>query len=119
MIRYHGVFAPNFKGRKQIVPYQEKQGTVPGKSGDAEVSTSVKRERMRWAEMLKRVFEVDVTVCPKCKGRLEQIAVIKDRVVIRALLESLCEVTVFKPLKVETYRGPPEVDEYVQESFEY
>ena len=59
--------------------------------------------------MLKRTFEVDVTICLHCGGRLEQIAVIKDKVVAKAILESLRETTIFNPLKEVRERGPPEV----------
>ena len=62
---------------------------------------------MRWAEMLKRTFEIDVTVCPKCQGRLEQIAIIKDRKVARAVLESMELTTIYQPIKSINDRGPP------------
>ena len=58
--------------------------------------------------MLKRVFEIDVTICPKCSGRMEQIAVIKDKTVAKKIIESLGEVTTFRPLEVVADRGPPE-----------
>jgi len=122
MTRYHGVFAPNFKDRKMIVPKSSVKTpavvTGPDERVSPELAANAKRERMRWSQMLKRVFEIDVTLCPKCKGRLEQVAVIKDRVAIKSLLVSLGEVTVFKPLIVELVRGPPTADEYSQEYFE-
>lgn len=105
MIRYFGVFASNFKGREKIVPEQElikSEGPV-----DLE-NPKVKKERLSWSQMLKRVFEIDVTICPKCQGRMEQIAVIKDKAVALAILKSLDEITVFKPLTVEPVRGPPD-----------
>ncbi len=110
LVRYHGVFAPNFKDRGLIVPKPKPPPAV-------EVATEVKalplqvkarRERMRWSEMLKRTFKIDVTVCPHCGGRLEQIAVIKDKVVAKAILESLKETTIFNPLKIVRERGPPD-----------
>ena len=119
MTRYHGVFAPNFKDRKKIVPRSAVKilavDLAPDESVNPSLAVNAKRERMRWAQMLKRVFEIDVTICPKCKGRLEQLAVIKDRVAIRSLLENLNEVTVFDPLKMEFVRGPPVPNEYSQE----
>ena len=72
LVRYHGVFAPNFKDRGLIVP---KQKSEPVTAMAAEVKAlpiqvKVRRERMRWSEMLKRTFKIDVTVCPSCCGRL-------------------------------------------------
>ncbi len=51
--------------------------------------------------------EVDVRVCPKCQGRLEQIAIIKDRKVARAVLESMELITIYQPMKRINDRGPP------------
>ena len=106
MVRYHGVFAPNFKDRKLIVPKKPKVESEAIEVSPV-VQLKVGRERMRWSEMLKRTFKTDVTVCPHCGGRLEQIAVIKDKAVAKAILESLKEITIFNPLEVIWERGPP------------
>jgi len=117
MIRYSGCFAPNFKDRKFIV----KKKSAPKKDGEARKSDlpeKIKQERLRWAEMLKRVFQIDVTVCPKCSGRMEQIAVIRDKAVAKKILVSLGEVTDFRPLEAVVDRGPPDIppfqDDYDQ-----
>lgn len=111
LVRYHGVFAPNFKDRGKIVikPKAVSVNETPGvdRRQAQPVQGKVRRERLRWSEMLKRTFEIDVTVCSRCGGRLEQIAVIKDKVVAKAILESLKEVTIFNPLKLVMERGPP------------
>ena len=106
MIRYHGVFAPNFKARQEIVP-QKKPPIQNCADINPLASSKRRRERMRWAEMLKRTFEIDVTVCPKCQGRLEQIAIIKDKKVARAVLESMELITIYQPMKCINDRGPP------------
>ena len=69
---------------------------------------------MRWAEMLKRTFKVDVTVCPKCEGRLEQIAIIKDKKVARAVLESMELTTIYQPTKCINDRGPPAEEDFAE-----
>ena len=113
MVRYHGVFAPNFKDRSLVVPKRKKakpdsEGPAAATcAGDTPCTVEVRRERMRWSEMLKRTFEIDVTVCPDCKGRLEQIAVIKDKAVAAAILKSLAETSVFRRLEIVRERGPP------------
>lgn len=103
MIRYHGVFAPNFKHRKKIVPIKK---TIEN-SNEGTTYSKIKNERLRWAEMLKKTFEIDVTVCPRCSGRLEQIAVIQSKAVALAILKSLnLEVRVAIVSAPST--GPPE-----------
>ena len=108
LVRYHGVFAPNFKDRGLIVPKPKSKPEEAVALVAEPLHQKVRRERMRWSEMLKRTFKIDVTVCKTCGGRIEQIAVIKDRVVAKAILESLKETTIFSPLKVVRERGPPE-----------
>lgn len=108
LVRYHGVFAPNFKDRGLIVPKQKSEKIAEPENKALPVQAKVRRERMRWSEMLKRIFKIDVTVCPHCGGQLEQIAVIKDKVVAKAILKSLIETTIFNPLKIVRERGPPD-----------
>ena len=45
--------------------------------------------RSRWAALIKRVYEVDPLVCPKCGGEMRVIAFIerRQRDVIRKILE--------------------------------
>ena len=40
----------------------------------------------RWAMRLKRVFNIDVTVCRHCQGSVRIIACIEDRQVINKIL---------------------------------
>jgi hypothetical protein len=54
--------------------------------------TATKRpthHRHRWAELLKRVFEIDALRCPRCGSTLRLIAAIEDPVVARRILECL------------------------------
>lgn len=110
MIRYHGVFAPNFKNRNKIVPKKESSTHKNNKEPQAEnvINKKIEVERLRWAEMLKKTFEIDVSICPKCNGRLEQIAVIKNIKVAAAILKSLNQCTQFKPKSPLTTGPPPQ-----------
>ena len=42
-----------------------------------------------WAELMRRVFEVDVLECPRCTGRMRILAAIHSIEAIRAILECL------------------------------
>jgi hypothetical protein len=42
---------------------------------------------LAWANRLKRVFEIDISVCPRCGGTLRIIANITDPDVIRSILD--------------------------------
>ena len=52
---------------------------------------------MSWAQLLKRVFEIDMAHCPHCGGPLTIIATIEDPTVIAKILAHLGLPT----------RGPP------------
>ena len=62
--------------------------------------------RFPWAQLLRRVFLVDVLRCARCGGRRKILAAITEAAVVRAMLTSLglpTEVPVVHPA-----RGPPE-----------
>ena len=44
---------------------------------------------MTWAELMLRVFRVDVLECPRCKGRLEIVATVTTPSAVKAILECL------------------------------
>jgi hypothetical protein len=46
-----------------------------------------KRQRLSWSELLKRVFQVYINVCPDCGGNMTFIATIIEPEVIRTILE--------------------------------
>ncbi len=81
LIRFHGVFAPNFKHRHLITPKTKslgKQTTPPGNSSS-----------MTWAGRLKRVFGMDIEVCLECGGKLKVISSIEEPEVIEKILNHL------------------------------
>jgi hypothetical protein len=51
--------------------------------------TDVRPRRWRWAELLQRVFAVDVLACPRCGGRMRVLATIDDPRVVRRILTHL------------------------------
>jgi len=74
LTRYHGVIAPNSPFRKDIVPGAAKPALRKRKytATSAPTESAVDRDSptapLNWAERLKRVFEIDITVCPHRGG---------------------------------------------------
>jgi hypothetical protein len=60
-------------------------------SGDGDVSNKdadfIPMAPQSWAERLKRVFGIEITVCPHCGGRLRVIADVTDPEAIGRILE--------------------------------
>jgi hypothetical protein len=59
LTRFHGVFAPNFKHRKCVVPRRS------GRLIDSDNPPAP----MSWMQRLKRVFAVDIETCPERRLR--------------------------------------------------
>ncbi len=94
LARYHGVFSrgglpPNSRWRDQVTPGSRGNGAAVQTEHQEE--GKAKRRGMsctegRPAQRLKRVFAIDVEVCPHCGGGVRIIACIEDPVVIRQIL---------------------------------
>ena len=77
LARYHGVFAANSRWRDQVTPGSRGNGAAV--QTEHEEEGKAKRRGMSWAQRLKRVFAIDVEVCPHCGGGVRIIARIEDR----------------------------------------
>ena len=81
LTRFHGVLAPHSKVRSLIVPAPkaESAATCPNEKKE-------KPKRLSWAQLLKRVFKVDMENCP-CGGKLQFVAAIMSSKAIQRILE--------------------------------
>ena len=84
LIRFHGVLAPNAKVRALVVPQEVLQAPKPApqeaKPAECEANCAHYRPvRLRWAKLLKRVFDLDLEHCPNCGGELKIIAAILEQ----------------------------------------
>ena len=94
LIRYHGVLAPNAKLRPLVVPQGrqvQEADTEAAAPAECEVETvRVRPQRISWARLLERVFEIDMQRCPRCcAGEPKIIAAILERAVIGKILTHL------------------------------
>jgi hypothetical protein len=95
-VRYHGVFAPAARRRGEIVPAPPPPppatpaAPAPSPPPPAAAACASRRHsRVPWAELLRRVYRVDVLSCPDCGGRMRVIAYLADPAVVRAILDHL------------------------------
>ena len=87
-IRFHGVYSAHATLRPEVVPVQETEaeGACCKQGQDTPKSRS---HRLSWAQLLARVFALDVLECPQCSSRLQRIAWITDRRVIQKILQAV------------------------------
>lgn len=102
LVTYHGVLAPAAALRSRIVPGPPAARRCLGGS-----RSSGAGRRYPWADLLKRVFAVDVLRCHSCGGRREVLALITEGTVVRAILECL-SLQADAPM-IHPARGPPEL----------
>jgi hypothetical protein len=72
LVRYFGVFAPNARVRPRVVPAPPPLAAPTEAASCPLAPEPVRSPRPRhpipWAELLKRTFQTDVLVCPRCGG---------------------------------------------------
>jgi hypothetical protein len=74
-------------------------------------ATSTRPDNYDRANLLRRVFEIDVTVCRDCGGPVRVISVINQPTVIKKILDHLGLPS--KPPSTEP-RGPPGQDDQLE-----
>ena len=110
LARYHGVLAPAFAARAQIVPGEGSDGPGPPASGtDVEPSKVRKRPgRHPWASLIWRVFLTDAFECRRCSGRMELIAAVTSPAGIERILTHMGLSRA--PSSFHPPRPPPQAD---------
>ena len=104
-VKYAGVLASASAWRSRI----GRPKPAATASSDDVAAEPAKRKRAAtyrpWAELLARTFAVDVLECPKCKGRMKLIALVKKPESIARFLAGIGEPTCVPERSPP--RGPP------------
>jgi len=118
MVRYHGVFANRSRWRPALPAppaHPGGEGLPTGEeSGKAPESTSPpprRRAPLRWAQLLRRVFHLDVLSCPRCSTAMVVLALISDPPVVSKILRHLKLPTSPPPLAAPREMWAPESGE--------
>jgi hypothetical protein len=101
LLTYHGVLAAASPYRDRVVPEQGEEGERDGCRHDlpdrgpepvlvrGSRKVGPRRNYYRWAELLKRVFAVDVLKCGGCGGRRKVLAFLTEPRVVERILTHL------------------------------
>lgn len=109
LTRFHGVLGPHYKYRKLIVPKKKPELAIAANPEADSDRPSASPKRIAWAQLLKRVFNIDISVCPKCRGNIKIIAAIEDPQVIKKILNHLGLPSTAPA--ISPARGPPQSDQ--------
>ena len=80
MVRYYGLYANAHRGKVR-------------KASLASLPLRIVEEELRrlpskgWAEMIRKVYEVDPMICPKCGGRMKVVAFLTEHAVVDRIIE--------------------------------
>ena len=92
------MFAPNSKHRARVTPAGRDKGNKSKAPDEAQEQTPAERHlAVRWAQRLKRVFNIDIETCRECGGAVKIIACIEERVAINRILTHLKEKAAPEP----------------------
>ena len=76
LTRFHGVFAPNSKYRVRLTPAKRGRGRKrrePTGGNWLDKTPAERHVAMTWMQRLKRVFNIDIETCERCKGQVKII----------------------------------------------
>jgi hypothetical protein len=91
-LRYYGFYSNKSRGQRrqaalghdpQVSPVPQSQ---PPATADAGLQEFRKACRRSWARLIKKVYEIDPLLCPRCQGPMEIISCIEDPRVIKSIL---------------------------------
>ncbi len=91
-VRYYGAYASRRRG------WWRRRGVVLAGTGpqdahetehEAEPWPALRARRRRWAELLRRVFQVEVEVCPRCGGEMSIVGFVTEHAVVTRILAHL------------------------------
>jgi hypothetical protein len=105
LVRYYGWYSNVSRGKRRKAgrEHEKTAGAVtgpPSPTARAE-ARDARALRRSWAQLIKRIYEVDPLVCPSCGGTMKVIAFITEHAVVDAILRHLAKTETRSP------RGPP------------
>jgi hypothetical protein len=81
MVRYYGFYSSRTRGTERDQPEAEEQAPKAQANGEARQAA-----KAAWAKLIRKVYEVDPLLCPKCGAQMRVIALIEDPLVIERIL---------------------------------
>ena len=84
MVRYFGWYSSRARGERA-----KREATTTIAPTNRDDSPHAKARRRSWARLIRRIFEVDPLLCPKCKVEMRPVAVIQDIPVVDRILAHL------------------------------
>jgi len=87
LVRYHGFYSNAARGKRR----RDQAAHVQHRTADTQAGPPAANAalRKRWADLLRRVYEVDPLVCPRCAGRMTVVGFVTHPEAINRILDRL------------------------------
>ena len=82
-VRYYGYYSNRARGERK----KSNHGDLIPMLMDADVNG--KHFKRSWARLIKKIYNIDPLICPKCQSQMKIISVIEDDAVIKKILQHL------------------------------
>ena len=92
LVRYYGAYSNASRGKRRLreeTACPSGDGHAPSVRGKKDPGPDARALRRSWAQLLKRIYEVDPLVCPRCGSEMKVIAFIIDHEVVDKILRHL------------------------------
>jgi hypothetical protein len=90
LVRYYGYYSNVSRGkRKKEEPKEETEISWKPEVIEIEAPPVSKELKKRWSYLIRKVYETDPLVCPKCSGEMRIISFIDQPEVIKKILQHL------------------------------
>jgi len=105
LVRYYGWYSNVSRGKRRKVETENGEAGVADTGPDSRAARAESRDaralRRSWAQLIKRIYEVDPLMCPSCGSEMKVIAFITEHDVVDAILRHL------EHKQGQEARGPP------------
>ena len=88
LVLYYGLYS-NASKQRRVSNGRHETSACPADQFDGNESEWVKMRRMRWAKLIRQVWQEDPLLCSRCGGTMRIISFITDQTVIDKILRHI------------------------------
>ncbi len=109
LVRYYGWYSNKMRGQRGKRTAEDAQAVAGNAMEVIDVSEHKSRRipSAKWRELIKKVWEADPLLCPRCSHEMRSVALLDDRAVIERILRHLGLWE--QGVRVSPARAPPEI----------
>jgi hypothetical protein len=115
-VKYYGYYSNKTRGQRRLCHSERSEESLTSNPSDQSPAPARRIPSKTWRELIKRAWDVDPMLCPKCGGEMRLISLIEEADVIEKILRHLA---LWEGPVRRTDRAPPLrlEPEYIREPF--